>query len=561
MQINKHHRWIILLEIVIPVALFLVGSYNGLMQTLYRAGIIQSTSVLGIDYYQGLTMHGVINAIVLTTFFAVAFGNAVIIYYLNKTINIFWNWVSFILMIVGTLLAAWTMFAGEASVLYTFYPPLKAHPFFYIGTATLVVGSWVAFFNWIRPYLQWRKENEDKKTPLAVVGMLATFIVWFIATLPVAYELLFMLVPWSMGIYENINIMLSRVLFWFFGHPLVYFWLLPVYVMYYVMLPKSAGGKLYSDFAGRLVFMLFIIFSIPVGLHHQFAEPAISQNMKLLQAVFTFGVAVPSLLTAFTISASMEYAGVNNGGKGLFGWLTRLPYFNKDRYIFAYSVTGLIIFIFGGITGMVNASYSMNMVVHNTAWLPGHFHMTVAGPVLLGIMALSLHLVSRLSGKKIKWPGWNVAVPYLWMIGLFLFSGGLMLGGLLGEPRRTNMGTTYLNPDSELYRPDWVFTTHTTVIGGVIMFLTIIVFFFVFFGTLFNKKTEEAKVDFPTSEAYHDEKNINIVKNFTPWIIVAIIIILIAYIPTIQEAIENGKVGSPPYSPDSPVPLEIGKDK
>ncbi len=561
MQINKSLHRIILLEVIIPMVLLLLGGYHGLMQTLYRAGIIKSTSFLGLEYYQGLTLHGVINAIVLTTFFAVAFGNAVVIYYLKKNISVFWSWISFLLMIIGTLLAAWTMLAGEASVLYTFYPPLKAHPLFYIGTATLVVGSWVAFFAWIPPYLQWRRENEDKKTPLAVVGILATFIIWFIATIPVAYEILFMLVPWSMGIYDEINIMLSRVLFWFFGHPLVYFWLLPVYVLYYVMLPKSAGGKLYSDFAGRLVFMLFIIFSIPVGLHHQFAEPSISQNLKLLQAVFTFGVAVPSLLTAFTISASLEHAGVQKGGKGLFGWLFKLPYFNKERYFFAYSVTGLIIFIFGGISGMVNASYSMNMVVHNTSWLPGHFHMTVAGPVFLGIMALSLHMVSTMTGKPIKWPGWNVAVPYMWLIGLVFFSGGLMLGGLVGEPRRTNLGMTYLNPESELFRPDWVFTTHTTVIGGILMFLTIIVYFFVFFGTVFSKKTEESKVEFPTSEAYHDEHHIKLVKNFTPWIIVALIIILIAYIPTIQEAIENGKRGAPPYKHDNPIPIEMGKDK
>ncbi len=55
---------------------------------------------------------------------------------------------------------------------------------------------------------------------------------------------------------------LYQHLFWFFGHPLVYFWLLPAYVMYYTMLPKLAGGKLFSDLAGRLVFMLFIVFSV-----------------------------------------------------------------------------------------------------------------------------------------------------------------------------------------------------------------------------------------------------------------------------------------------------------
>ena len=77
-MIQKNLRAVILVELLLPLALFLFGAYTGVLQVMYRAGIIQDTSFLGIGYYQGLTAHGVINAIVLTTFFAVAFGHAVI---------------------------------------------------------------------------------------------------------------------------------------------------------------------------------------------------------------------------------------------------------------------------------------------------------------------------------------------------------------------------------------------------------------------------------------------------------------------------------------------------
>ena len=53
-----------------PGILLVLGIYNGLMQSLYRSGIIRDSSFLGLEYYQGLTLHGVINAIVFTTFFA-----------------------------------------------------------------------------------------------------------------------------------------------------------------------------------------------------------------------------------------------------------------------------------------------------------------------------------------------------------------------------------------------------------------------------------------------------------------------------------------------------------
>ena len=556
MQLNRTNRTILLLELVIPIVLLILGIYNGLLQSLYRAGIIQSNSFLGIDYYQGMTMHGVINAIVLTTFFAVAFGNAVISYYLRKELNPVANMLSFGLMMVGVLLASWAMLTNNADVLYTFYAPLKAHPAFYIGLVLAVVGSWVAFFNWIKPYLSWRKENKGQKTPLAVVGILATFIMWFIATLPVAVQLIFFMIPWSMGWIAEINVMLTRVLFWFFGHPLVYFWLLPIYTMYYAMLPKIAGGKLFSDFAGRLTFMLFIVLSIPVGLHHQFSEPSIDQGLKLLHALLTFGVALPSFITAFTIAASLEHAGINNGAKSLMGWTKKLPYFDRDNHLFAYMICGLFIFVIGGVTGIVNASYGMNLVVHNTAYVPGHFHMTVAGPVFLGIIGMSLHMLHKLTGKPIQWPGWNVAVPYLWMFGLVFLSFGMMAGGILGEPRRTNMGLTFMNPDSHMFRPDWILTTFLTALGGIIMTISMIFYFIVFFKTLFAKKVEEPSISFPTAEAYHDE-NIGFVQKFTPWIIIAVIIIAFAYYGPIKQAIENPSEKSPPFLPESPVPQQL----
>jgi cytochrome c oxidase subunit 1 len=305
------------------------------MQTLYRSGMVSMREFAAIEYYQGLTLHGVINALVLTTFFAVAFGHACMSYYLRKPINAKVAWISLILMLVGTLMAAWAMLSGQASVLYTFYPPLKAHPLFYLGVALLIVGSWVAFFSWIPVYREWRRENPDALIPLAVLGTLVNFIIWFVCTIPAAYEVLGMLLPWSMGLTPDINIPLARTLFWFFGHALVYFWLLPAYVMFYAMLPKLAGGKLYSDNAGRLAFFLFLIFSIPVGVHHQFSEPSITRGVKMISTLLTYGVAIPSFITAFTIAASLEYAGVKRGAKCLGGWMAWLRFFDREREWFA----------------------------------------------------------------------------------------------------------------------------------------------------------------------------------------------------------------------------------
>ena len=136
--------------------------------------------------------------------------------------------------------------------------------------------------------------------------------------------------------------------------------------------------------------MWLILYSAPVGIHHQFTEPGISSTWKFVHAFFTMLVAVPSFATAFVMAASMELGARANGGRGLMGWWKKLPYLDTERWLFGYFFCGLFIFIFGGVTGIINASYNLDTVVHNTSWLPAHFHQTVAGPVFLSYIGMTL---------------------------------------------------------------------------------------------------------------------------------------------------------------------------
>jgi cytochrome c oxidase subunit I len=553
-ELDKGSRRVLIAMLAIPMLLLVLGTSQGFLQLLYRAGYIRSTSFLGIEYYQGLTLHGVINALVFTTFFEVAFGFVVLAYYLRNPIPRFWLQASFIVMLTGSLMAAFPMLNGTASVLYTFYPPLKANPLFYIGAALLITGSWIAYFSWIPQYTNWRKANPGKKTPLAVVGMLAAFTIWFFCTLPVAYEVIVLLIPWSLGWTDSIDVLLARTLFWFFGHPLVYFWLLPTYVMFYVMLPKIAGGKLFSDGAGRMAFMLFLVLSAPVGLHHQFGDPGINAAFKWFHMILTFGVAVPSFMTAFTVAASLEHAATRRGGSGLFRWWKYLPYFDKDRWMFSYLFCGLVLFYFGGITGIINASGNMNLTVHNTSWVPAHFHTTIAGPVFLSFLGMSLWMLCQFRGVRIPFPLLNVWTPWLWLIGVSIFSTGLSVAGVLGEPRRTNLGLLYDNPQALKFLATWHIWDVVGVIGGVLMSLSVLIFFVNFFGALFLKSREKpGEVRFPTSESYRDER-LPWFENFRPWVALMILAILIAYVPTLYQISTGHQNKAVPYLPWSPVP-------
>ena len=130
----------------------------------------------------------------------------------------------------------------------------------------------------------------------------------------------------TIGWIQGTDALLARTLFWFTGHPIVYFWLLPAYISWYTMVPKQAGGRLFSDPMARASFILFLILSIPVGIHHQYADPGIHRNWKLLHAFLTFAVFFPNLLTFFNVVASLENGARARGGRGLMWWFGKLPW-------------------------------------------------------------------------------------------------------------------------------------------------------------------------------------------------------------------------------------------
>ena len=90
-----------------------------------------------------------------------------------------------------------------------------------------------------------------------------------------------------------------------------------------------------------------------------------------MHSLLTMGVGFPSMLTAFTVVASLEVGARIRGGKGYLAWITRLNWGDPS---YAAQNLAMILFVFGGVGGLINASYNMNLVVHNTTWVPGQRH-------------------------------------------------------------------------------------------------------------------------------------------------------------------------------------------
>ncbi len=529
-------RRITAVNIGIAIAAIAVGGLIGIFQGLEHAGI--NLYPAPRVYYQGLTLHGVLNALIWTTFFIIGFFTYAITHSLKLPLRYPWlNWLGLGLMTVGLLTAAYPMLTDMATVLYTFYPPLLADWTFYVGLVLVVVGSWISGYGFFFTYGAWKKANPGATTPFIAFASLITMLLWQLATLGVAAEILFLILPWAFGLIEGTDPLLARTLFWYFGHPLVYFWLLPAYVSWYAMLPKQTNGKMFSENLARLVFWLFLIFSVPVGFHHQYTDPGIPGAWKFLHTIFTMGVAIPSLLTAFTVVASLEIGGRARGGKGLLGWVPKLNWGDPS---YAAQNLAMILFVFGGIGGIINASFNLNLTVHNTTWIPGHFHLTVGAATTLTFFGIAYWLVPALTGRKLFARGLAAAQAWFWFFGMLLFSNGYHALGLYqSAPRRTMLGAAPYRVDA------WNLYLLETVTGVVLMGLSAAFFFIVILGTLANRKSVPP-VEMPVAEPYQPGPTPAWLNNWAPWVMGSIALIIVSYGPQLYQMVRDIQLYAPP---------------
>jgi cytochrome c oxidase subunit 1 len=526
----------------VAIVAFGVAAAMAFMQALSRAALDLPWRSARM-YYLSVTAHGTLMALVFTTFFIMALGYVVAERSLGRPVphgGI--AWAGFWIALVGTLATVAAILSGKATVLYTFYPPLKAHPAFYIGATLLVVGSWIWGFVVIRSYLVWKREHAGQPAPLALHGMLATVIVWLIATVGVAAEMLFLLIPWSLGLVKTVDPGLARMLFWYFGHPLVYFWLLPAYVVWYAVLPKVAGGKLFSDPLARLVFILFIVLSTPVGFHHQFMDPGISASWKLFHAVLTFAILFPSFVTAFTVTASLEVAGRMRGATGLLDWIPRLPWGDP---LVASVLLSMLLFAVGGLGGAINAAYGMNAVVHNTAWIQGHFHLTVGSATALTFMGTAYWLLPRLTGRELELGLLAKVQPYLWFIGMVLFSISNHITGLMGMPRRIYDASYAGSPVAHAWRG----LTDVSAVGGLFLFVSAGFFILVMLGTgLAGKRGTPPAIEW-AEPLEPVSPRAGLLDRYGLWTVVAVLLVLVAYAYPLWSHLQMQTYGSPGFSP------------
>ncbi|MEE9355709.1 MAG: cbb3-type cytochrome c oxidase subunit I [Methylococcaceae bacterium] len=423
--------------------------------------------------------------------------------------NLKWAWGGFAICLLGVVLAAVPLLTGLASVLYTFYPPVQAHYAFYIGATLLVVGSWVWCYIMIVMMKEWKKDHPGEPVPLAMFATVANALLWLWTSAGVAMEVVFQLIPWSFGWIDTIDAGLARTLFAWTLHPIVYFWLIPAYIAFYVFVPKQAGGYLFSDEMARAAFIVLVVFSLPIGFHHLYMDPEQAAGWKMLHGFGTFVVTLPTFITGFTVIASLEIAARLRGGTGLFGWIVVLPWTNP---MVLSVILSLLMLIFGGFGGIINASYAMNAMIHNTAWVPGHFHLIFAGTTVIMYFAIAYYLWPILTGKALFSKQMALLQLWIWFIGMTILTTPWHILGLLGQPRR--ISTVEYNSILTL---TWEPYEFAMIVGGFILLGSACLFIYNLFMTQF-KSTESHIEEVAYATTFHPVKELpEFLNDFTLW--------------------------------------------
>jgi cytochrome c oxidase subunit I len=518
--VSRNIRILCLAHFWVAFAAFLAASVLGTWQMWVRSPLGAHTGTPG-QYFMSVTAHGVAMAYVLTTFFIMGFGYFVAVTALNRPLPAErWAWGAFSTSIVGVVMVLATISAGEASVLFTFYPPLTASPWFYIGLVLVVVGSWIWCLLMIVAMRVWKRENPGTPVPLAMFATTANAVLWLWTTIGVAVELLFQVIPAAFGLTQTIDVGLSRTLFSWTLHAIVYFWLIPAYIAFYTMAPRAAGGRLFSDTMGRLTFILFLIYSLPVGMHHLLMDPEHGNGTKFIQVLLTAFVSVPTLLTIFTITASFEIAGRLRGGRGLFGWIATLPW---ERPMVLATGLAFVMLGLGGFGGLINMGYGMNAMIHNTSWVTAHFHLIFGGSVVIMYFAIAYEIWPRLTGREHSSFVLLRVQLWLWFIGMMVMTLPWHWLGLQGQWRRV-ANFNYADPIIATWGP-WV---TISLGGGLTLMLSALLF--VRNLAVLHRSPVSMRAEPLYAVAVHPPRHVPAALNgFGLWNVLVLVLMLVSY--------------------------------
>jgi len=339
-------------------------------------------------------------------------------------------------MLVGAVAVNIAVLKGDSSVMFTSYVPMKASPIFYLGVIVFAVGALIGCFVFFDTLVITKDEKTyEGSVPLVTFGAITAAI---IAVFTIASGAI-ILIPtflWSIGIINYIDPLMYKLIWWGMGHSSQQINVSAHVAIWYAIAAIVLGAKPISEKVSRTAFLMYILFLQLASAHHLLAEPGISSEWKIFNTSYAMYLAVlGSMIHGMTVPGSIEAAQRAKGyTNGIFEWLRKAPWGNPA---FSGMFMSLVMFGFlGGISGVVLGTEQINLIMHNTLYVPGHFHATVVAGTTLAFMAITYLLVPLIFQRELIWKGVAKLQPYIFGLGVMGISVFMMGAGTLGVSRR-----------------------------------------------------------------------------------------------------------------------------
>jgi cytochrome c oxidase subunit 1 len=485
LNVHRDAENLVKVNAVVAIVALLVGAIAGLLLVLTRWQTVHLLSA--VWYYRLLTAHGLNMLIFFIIFFEMAvlyFAGPIVLGSRVPTPKL--GWLSWVLMVAGAVLVEVMVFSGRADVLFTSYPPLRAHPLYYFGIILFAVGALIVSFIFMASLVVAKREKTyEGSIPLVTFGGLTAAIIAII-TLVHGAAIYIPTLAWSMD-YMPMDAQIYRLIFWGLGHSSQQINMAAQVSIWYLLGGLTVGAVVVNEKISRTAFVLYIGFISMASAHHLLVDPGMGPAWKVWNTSYAMYLAVlASMIHGFTVPAGIETGQRLRGFvNGTFEWLRKAPWSDPG---FSGLMLSLVIFGFiGGTTGVTIGTEQINILAHNTLRIPGHFHATVVGGTALAFMAVTYYLIPLIFRKKVAL--WKLAKiqPWLFGVGVTIFSMAMTFAGVFGVPRRH----WDISFSQAIFK--WEFPPATdlmlalTALGGVLMVAAVIIFVLsavisVFFG-------------------------------------------------------------------------------